>query len=251
MRTPHLLLAVAFQALSGSSQTITHITQLSVFSDLPLCISTAVDRAYESFRTSDCPQTNPTSAASCMCLKSGNPASVSRVVTRLLPVWCGGLGFQGPEYQETVSSGVSLFSEFCTQALGAAAVAAALTAVETTPASTGNGPVQTSAGMTTSASLSKPTSTTPNTSSISNTPTTSSDSPTTSSASSSGGLSLGEKLAIGISIPATLSAMLGCWFAYKQYQTSQKKAAVKKEALRLSQFNPGPPSSQNATRSGR
>lgn len=143
MRTSYFAVAVAIQALVVSSQTITHITQLSVFSDLPLCISTAVDRAYESFRTSECPQANPTSIASCMCLKPGNPDRVSRTMTRLLPIWCVGLGFQGPSYQETVSSGVSLFSDYCTGALGAAAVMAG-------PATLDSSPVQTSAGMTTS-----------------------------------------------------------------------------------------------------
>ncbi|PVH82763.1 hypothetical protein DL98DRAFT_586353 [Cadophora sp. DSE1049] len=244
MRVTKIALAVAIHAPSALSQTITHITQLSVFSDLPLCISTAVNNAFESVRTSDCPQTNPTSAASCICLKTGGPDRMSKSMTKLLPIWCVGLGHQGPEYVETVASGVSLFSEYCTRALGAAAVVAAPTAEETTP-------VQTSAGIITSASSPKPTSTATTTA---NTPNTSNDSSSSSSSSSnsnsSSGLSLGEKLAIGISIPATLATMLGCYFAYKQHKTSKKEAEIRKTALRLSQFTPGPPSYQNATRNG-
>ncbi|KAH7384925.1 hypothetical protein BKA64DRAFT_681756 [Cadophora sp. MPI-SDFR-AT-0126] len=244
MRITHLALAVAVHAPSAISQTITHITQLSVFTDLPLCISTAVDHAFESVRQSDCPQTNPTSAASCICLKTGGPDRMSKSMTKLLPIWCVGLGYQGPDYVETVASGVSLFSEYCTGALGAAAVIAAPTATETTPTQTG-------AGLTTSASSPKPTSTATTTSNTPNTPndSSSSSSPSPSSKSSSG-LSLGEKLAIGISIPATLGTILGCYFTYKQHKTSQKEAEIRKTALRLSQFTPGQPSHQNATRSG-
>ncbi|KAK0102067.1 hypothetical protein ONS96_006031 [Cadophora gregata f. sp. sojae] len=236
MRARNLILVVAIHASGAISQTITHITQLSVFPDLPLCISTAVDHAFESVRTSDCPQTNPTSAASCICLKSGGPDRMSKSMTKLLPIWCVGLGFQGPEYQETVATGVSLFSEYCTGALGPAAVIAAPTAAETTP-------VESSAGLTTSASSSpKPTSPS---SSATNTPNTSNTSPSNSSPSSqssSSGLSLGEKLAIGISIPATIATIIGAWFAYKQHKTSKEEAKIRKAALRLSQFTPGRPS---------
>ena len=142
MRLTNLVLAVAIQSPRAISQTITHITQLSVFSDLPLCISTAVDHAFESVLQSDCPQTIPASAASCICLKPGGPDRMTKSITKLMPIWCVGLGFSGPEYQETVATGFSLYSEYCTGALGPAAVVAAPTAIETTP-------VETSAGITT------------------------------------------------------------------------------------------------------
>lgn len=96
------------------SQTLTHITQLSIFTDLPLCLVTAVGYVYEGMRTSACPQTNPTSAAICLCSKTVNLQAVSMSISIAAVIWCkGNLGQMG---DENVSSGLAVFSEYCTEA---------------------------------------------------------------------------------------------------------------------------------------
>jgi len=123
------------------SQTLTHITQLSLFTDLPLCLSSAVDLVYEGLRTSACPQTNPASAASCLCLKTVNSQAMSMSMSIYAMIWCAGISGNSGD-QENLSSGLAVFSEYCTEALGGMAVKTA-----------GNTPAQTGAGRTTAGRL--------------------------------------------------------------------------------------------------
>ncbi|KAH8769300.1 hypothetical protein BGZ57DRAFT_856261 [Hyaloscypha finlandica] len=196
------------------SQTLTHITQLSIFTDLPLCLSSAVDLVYEGLRTSACPQTNPASAASCLCLKTVNSQAMSMSMSIYAMIWCAGISGNSGD-QENLSSGLAVFSEYCTEALGGMAVKTA-----------GNTPAQTGAGRTTVAAL-------PGATSVSN----QNNSPSSSSpsSSSSSSLSLGEKIAIAVAIPATLAAIVGTYFAYKSHSREKKKAQL------AAQFLPGPP----------
>ncbi|KAL2069476.1 hypothetical protein VTL71DRAFT_14155 [Oculimacula yallundae] len=162
-------------------------------------------------------------------------------------IWCVGIGFDSPASRETVSSGVSIFSEYCTEALGTFKAVAGPSPVSSTP-------VETSAGKTTTDPTSSPTKSTfasqTSGSSPPAAPASSSSSSTSSSASSSSssGLSLGEKLAIGVTIPATLAAIVGCYFAWRQHARTKKEAQMRQAAMRQSQLNPGPPNNNSATR---
>ncbi|KAG4428615.1 hypothetical protein IFR05_015898 [Cadophora sp. M221] len=236
MRITHVFLAVAFHSLGALSQTITHITQISIFTDLPSCLTSAVGQVYDGLLASNCPQTNPVSAASCLCLKTANSAAISFSMSIIVPIWCGGIGSNAGD-QENLSSGLAVFSEYCTEALGTGAAGAGATPASNTPVETGAGRV------TSTASVSGATGTNSNT--PNNSPTTSS-----SSSSTSSGLSLGEKLAIGVTIPATLAAIVGCYFAWRQHQRGKKEAEMRKAAFQQAQYSQGPPSYQLVTRNG-
>ncbi|KAH7313002.1 hypothetical protein BKA65DRAFT_150155 [Rhexocercosporidium sp. MPI-PUGE-AT-0058] len=241
MRTADLVLAVAFHSIGALSQTITHITQLSIFSDLPSCLTNAVDQVYENLRTSECPQTNPASAASCMCLKTANSVGISFSMSIIVPIWCAGLGSDAGE-QENLSSGLAVFSEYCTEVLGAGVAGAGATPASKTPAETGAGRI-TSSGP---ASVATGTINGANPNDQNNSPTTSSSSSPTSST----GLSLGEKLAIAITIPATLAAIVGCYFAWRQHQRGKREAELRKAAFQQAQYTQAPPSYELVTRHG-
>ncbi|KAL2061018.1 hypothetical protein VTL71DRAFT_9070 [Oculimacula yallundae] len=234
MRTIPFVLAVAFHALGAFSQTITHITEIAMFSDLPSCLTNAVDQIYEALRTSECPQTIPAGAASCICRKTANSAAISFSMSILVPIWCSGSGGDQAGLKENLSSGLAVFSQYCTEAGQAGPAATA----------TNKAPVETGAGKTANAPASETTSTNPNNQ---NSPPASS-----SSSSSSSGLSLGEKLAIAITIPATLAALVGCYFGWRAHQRGKKETEMRKAAYQQAQVQPAhPPSYQLAQRYGR
>ncbi|CZT10332.1 hypothetical protein WAI453_009398 [Rhynchosporium graminicola] len=232
MRIIPNILALAFHALGAVSQTITHITQISIFSDLPSCLTNAVGQVYEGLRTSECPQANPASAASCICLKTANSAGISFSMSILVPIWCAAGGGNEAGLQENFSSGLAVFSEYCVEARAAGTAGPAATATNRKPADT-------AAGKTTTAPVSGSTSTNSNNQNNAPDP---APTPPSSSSSSPPGLSLGEKLAIGVTIPATLAAIVGCYFAWRQHQRGKREAEMRKAAYQQAQFQPGPPS---------
>ncbi|CAL3965348.1 unnamed protein product [Diplocarpon coronariae] len=213
-----ILILLTFPA-SVFAQTITHITQLSIYTDLPLCLGTAVDLVYEDLRTSACPQTNPSSAASCLCLKTVNSQAISMSMSIYAMIMCAGSSGTS-EGQENLSSGLAVFSEYCTEALG--------NGMQVTSTQEAQIPAQTGAGRTTNSTIS----TTKQNNSPASSP--ASLSSVSSSSSTSTGLSLAEKIAIGVSIPATLAAVIGAYFAWKQHTREKKKAQL------AAHFVPGP-----------
>lgn len=101
---------LGFQAISALSQVVvTHITQVTLYTDLPLCLHTAVSTIFDDLRISQCPQTNPASAASCICLKTANSAIIYTTMSIYVLVWCAG--------DENLSSGLAVFDEYCTEAM--------------------------------------------------------------------------------------------------------------------------------------
>ncbi|PBP16910.1 hypothetical protein BUE80_DR012205 [Diplocarpon rosae] len=211
MKSTNLILQTFLAPIAA--QTLTHITQLSIFADLPLCMGTAVDLVYEDLRTSACPQTNPSSAASCLCLKTVNSQAISTSMSIYAMIMCAGISGNS-EGQENLSSGLAVFSEYCTEALG---MGSQVPSTEETPR-----PAQTGAGRTTSTPT--PTGIGTKTQDISPASASVSSSLPSSSSSASTGLSLAEKIAIGVSIPATLAAVTGVYFAWKQHAREKKKA---------------------------
>ncbi|KAK2630554.1 hypothetical protein QTJ16_001374 [Diplocarpon rosae] len=207
MKSTNLILQTFLAPIAA--QTLTHITQLSIFADLPLCMGTAVDLVYEDLRTSACPQTNPSSAASCLCLKTVNSQAISTSMSIYAMIMCAGISGNS-EGQENLSSGLAVFSEYCTEALG---MGSQVPSTEETPR-----PAQTGAGRTTSSTIGT------KTQDISPASASVSSSLPSSSSSASTGLSLAEKIAIGVSIPATLAAVTGVYFAWKQHAREKKKA---------------------------
>ncbi|KAJ5052353.1 uncharacterized protein L3040_002104 [Drepanopeziza brunnea f. sp. 'multigermtubi'] len=224
---PTILILPTFLVPGLMAQTVTHITQIAILSDLPLCLSTAVELVYDGLRTSACPQTNPSSAASCLCLKTVNSEAISMSMSIYVMIMCAGISGKAGD-TENLSSGLAVFSEYCSEALGKVPI----TTAGATPAQTGAGvttrvPIATStpaAGKTDADQNDSPAS------SSSSSSTTSSS----SSTSSSSGLSLGEKLAIGVSIPATLATIIAVYFAYKQHKREKLKAKLAVQLL------PGP-----------
>ncbi|KAK6585155.1 hypothetical protein PZA11_001882 [Diplocarpon coronariae] len=217
-----ILILLTFLA-SVFAQTITHITQLSIYTDLPLCLGTAVDLVYEDLRTSACPQTNPSSAASCLCLKTVNSQAISMSMSIYAMIMCAGSSGTS-EGQENLSSGLAVFSEYCTEALG--------NGMQVTSTQEAQIPAQTGAGRTTNTPIATSISTTNQNNSPASSP--ASLSSVSSSSSTSTGLSLAEKIAIGVSIPATLAAVIGAYFAWKQHTREKKKAQL------AAHFVPGP-----------
>ncbi|EKD18678.1 hypothetical protein MBM_02920 [Drepanopeziza brunnea f. sp. 'multigermtubi' MB_m1] len=215
---PTILILPTFLVPGLMAQTVTHITQIAILSDLPLCLSTAVELVYDGLRTSACPQTNPSSAASCLCLKTVNSEAISMSMSIYVMIMCAGISGKAGD-TENLSSGLAVFSEYCSEALGKVPI----TTAGATPAQTGAG-VTTRAGKTDADQNDSPAS------SSSSSSTTSSS----SSTSSSSGLSLGEKLAIGVSIPATLATIIAVYFAYKQHKREKLKAKLAVQLL------PGP-----------
>ncbi|KAI9054946.1 hypothetical protein LZ554_002089 [Drepanopeziza brunnea f. sp. 'monogermtubi'] len=215
---PTILILPTFLVPGLMAQTVTHITQISILSDLPICLSTAVELVYEGLRTSACPQTNPSSAASCLCLKTVNSEAISMSMSIYVAIMCAGIsGKEGDT--ENLSSGLAVFSEYCSEALGSDKVP--ITTAGATPAQTGAGittrvPIATStpaAGTTDADQKNSPASS------------------SSSSTSSSAGLSLGEKIAIGVSIPATLATIIAVYFAYKQHKREKLKAKLAAQLL--------------------
>lgn len=143
MRNTFFFLAVAFHSLGALCQTITHITQISIYTDLPSCLTSAVGQVYDGLIASNCPQTNPSSAASCLCLKTANSVAISFSMSILVPIWCGGLGSNAGD-QENLSSGLAVFSEYCTEALGTGTAGAGATPASNTPVETGAGRITSS-----------------------------------------------------------------------------------------------------------
>ncbi|PBP27109.1 hypothetical protein BUE80_DR001850 [Diplocarpon rosae] len=206
MKSTNLILQVFLAPIVA--QTVTHITQLSIFADLPFCVGTAVDLAYEDLRTSACPQTNPRSAASCLCLKTVNSQAVSTLMSIYAMIMCAGTSGNS-EGQENLSSGLAVFSEYCTEALG---IGMQVTSTEETQIPAQTAPISTG--------------TSPTNQDISPASASVSSSSPSSSSSASTGISLAEKIAIGVSIPATLAAVTGVYFAWKQYTREKKKAQL-------------------------